>query len=312
MPRPARAIAALLPVLVLTAFTASAGAAFAPKLTAKIDPATPDVKTAITTTVTQGASETASKKVEVTFPKGFALAADALDKPTCNAQQEAAKACPANTRLGDATAVTTLGTFKGGVFNTGIQSGGQRLVVFLSNGVSLLDQKVVGIVVPKPTGFVTTFDNLPDIVVTSFKLALEGAPTSLLKTPETCGDFAFKAKFTSHKGETATDTATVTVSGCPPPKPAKPRITNVKLKKKIKQGRTATLSCRFSVRPTKGTVSLYRGKKRLARASFTAPGFRFKVTKVGQNLPRGSYKLVLRIKGKGGTAKKTVRFRVVR
>jgi hypothetical protein len=88
------------------------------------------------------------------------------------------------------------------------------------------NQTLNGTVASTPQGFLTTFDNLPNILTTSLTLRLDGAPRTLLVSPDTCGPFTISGDFTSQNGERATSSTTVTVAGCPPPVP---RISAVKV-----------------------------------------------------------------------------------
>jgi hypothetical protein len=205
------------------AVPATASAAYAPKLTASLEPATPSSPAAITTTVSQATGETASKTVKVSFPSGFSVNNPTIG--TCSESQQAARACPADSRIGDASATASVVVvpvdLSGGVYYGGFTSEGKiKLIVFLDN--AQLDQHVTAIglisVRPADNGFDAVFDNLPDTLTTKFTLKLAGETKALSLTPKECGDYTFKATFTSQKGETATSDAKVTVAGCTPPK----------------------------------------------------------------------------------------------
>jgi hypothetical protein len=204
----------LLALLAALALPGSAGAAYAPHLTATVDPTTPGQPAALTTTVTQAANENASRTVKVQLPQGFGANLFSTVQP-CGSQRP----CPASSVLGNANAVTAVGPLSGSVNLTGIANGSFQLVVFLSGkalGILPINQTLTGTVAPTPAGFLTTFDNLPNVLTTSLTLRLDGPPRTLLTTPADCGPYTIAGDFTSQQGEHATSSATVTISGCPP------------------------------------------------------------------------------------------------
>jgi hypothetical protein len=217
--------AALLALAACAAIAAAplspAHAAYAPVLSVTIDPATAGAAPAITTTTTQAAGETANKTVKVDFPLGYAGNLGAT-LAMCSADQEKANTCPDSSRMGSAAATASvLGlpqALSGNVYFGGLFGNqGFKLIVYLSNPV-LGTQTLEGFSTFLPTGVVeTTFDNLPNVLTTSFQLKLEGGARSLLVNPPTCGSFTFSAKFTSQNGEQAQSSANVAVNGCPPP-----------------------------------------------------------------------------------------------
>jgi hypothetical protein len=219
-----RPLAAL--VLALVALPASAHAAYAPHLSASIDPTTPGKPVALTTTVTQAAGETASRTVKVQLPVGFTPNLGSTIK-ACPAAALQQRACPTDSLLGTASATTPFGPFAGTVNFNGLGTGGFQLVVLLSGkvlGLLPVNQTLNGTVTPTAAGFLTTFDNLPSILTTTLTLRLDGPPRTLLVTPTTCGPRTITGDFTSQNGEHATSSAVVTISGCPPPVPSISRV----------------------------------------------------------------------------------------
>jgi hypothetical protein len=197
----------------LLAAPAAAHAAYAPKLAVTINPTTAGQRVALSSTVSQAVGEEANRTVRVHFPLGFALDLNALSSFTvCSDPSN----CPAASRLGAASADTPLGGFSGDVFL------GQfpKLYVTLHHpAVSLFDQQLTGTTVFRADGGLdVVFDNLPNFPTSRFTLALDGPPTSILVAPTECGDYEFKADFTSQSGVTATDASLVHVTaGCPSP-----------------------------------------------------------------------------------------------
>ncbi len=172
--------------------------------------------------MTQAAGETASKTVKVSFPSGFSVNSPAV--ATCTAAQEAARSCPADSRVGDAAATASVVLvpveLTGNVFYGGVTTGGKvKLIVFLDNDQLNQHVTVEGLIGirPEDAGFDAIFDNLPDQLTTTFKLHLLGAEKALSKNPLTCGEYTFNASFTSQKGETATSRPR-SRSGLPPPR----------------------------------------------------------------------------------------------
>jgi hypothetical protein len=211
-------------VALCLALPASASAAYAPKLSVSLDPATPSTAAAITTTVTQAAGESASKTVMLSFPSGFTVPLKQPDLTVCSPDQEQARACPDGSRMGDASATASvLGlpvALTGNVHFGGLVGDRFKLIVFLDNASLNQHVTVEGLVGVRPSdaGFDAVFDNLPDQLTTTFTLHLLGQTKALALTPATCGDQVFTGRFTSHAGEQATSQANVTIAGCVPPK----------------------------------------------------------------------------------------------
>src|SRR5690242_18527613 len=87
------------------ALTATAQAAYAPKLSLTLDPTTPNAVPKITSVITQASGETASKTVVVTFPKGFSPNFGGTAKACSSAQESAdTPSCPPDSQLGTAEA----------------------------------------------------------------------------------------------------------------------------------------------------------------------------------------------------------------
>jgi len=237
-------------VLALVALPASASAAYAPHLAASIDPTTPGKPVALTTTVSQAAGETASRTVKVQMPLGFTPNLGSTIKP-CPAASVQARACPTDSLLGTASATTPFGPFAGTVNLTGLGTGGFQLVVLLSGkvlGLLPINQTLNGTVTSTPAGFLTTFDNLPSILTTTLTLHLDGPPRTLLVTPTACGPQTIGGDFTSQNGEHATSSATVTISGCPPPAPSISRVRVTPRRPRARQ--TLRVSYRLSAAAT--------------------------------------------------------------
>jgi len=278
--RPRLPVIAALLALSLAA-PAVAGAAYDPKLTIALDPATPGANTALTSTVTQAGGETPSKKVVLTLPAAFGPASGTILTP-CKDEEKAARRCPESSRMGTVLAQTMAGTFSGTVNYGPVNDRGIRFFIFLSNGITLLDQTIEGVIVVTPNGFQTILDGLPDVATTSFELKLAGPPRSLLKTPRECGTYVFKAAFTSQKDEQAAQSVPVDVAPC---RNKPPRVDEVTGRKGL---------VRFTLsKPAPGSVEVKRGTKVLVRKSFAGTAGRNRV-EVTRKLKRGTYRVVVR------------------
>lgn len=311
----------LVPALVVALLTAvcagPAGAAYAPQLTATIDPATPSSPPAITTTIRQAAGESASRKVVVAFPAGFTAPSAPIDVVPCPADQQAARACGADSGIGraDATAAV-LGlpvALTGTVHYAGREGNAVKLVVYLDN--AMLDQHVtvVGLITIRRAdgGFDATFDDLPDTTTTAFTLALDGGSRSLATTPRACGDYAFAATFTSHAGETATSSAPVTISGCPRRRPAISPLelsaTRVRVGTGVRLGVSLSEPARVRVIVKGGP----RNRKVLDR-SFDGEQGDNTVKRFGKTFPAGRYRIaVTAVDRDGDTGSRKGSFRVL-
>ncbi len=290
---PLRAAAAL--ALVLAA-PASASAAYAPKLDVKISPSTPKAAPAVTTVVTQAAGETANRKVVVSFPAGFLAPRTQSKVPACTPEQEGRRQCPPETRVGKAQAVASVlavpVTLDGSVHYGGPVAGRLKLIVFLDNATFNQHLTLEGFVSIRPTdaGFDAVFDGLPDQLTTSFTLSLEGGPLALVSNPSTCGDFIFKAGFTSQRGEQAGSDAKVSITNCPPaplttsPLRFEPRTTTTKAGTKL------SFSC---LRVASARILVKRGTRKVLQRTLTLKKGRTNLQGFGKGLKPGRYRVAV-------------------
>jgi methionine-rich copper-binding protein CopC len=276
------------------ALTATAQAAYAPKLSLTLDPTTPNAVPKITSVITQASGETASKTVVVTFPKGFQPNFGGTAK-VCSSDQESADtpSCPPDSQLGTAEATAeVLGLpqqLTGNVYFGGpITASKFRLFVILHNDV-LGYQRIVGTAELVASGGArNVFDNLPNVLTTSFKLVLNGGSVGLLKNPGECGDYDLTAAFTSQNGEQATGSQKIAIAGC---KPLPLSLSGLTL------SRTRV---RFDVNaPCRVTVTVKRAKKRVATGSFTLAKAGTAVVKVPK-LKRGRYVVDVKVTASDG------------
>lgn len=293
----------------------AAQAAYAPQLAVTIDPPTANSPIALTSIITQAASEEANKKVTVSFPLGISFALSAVNSaPVCSPDQFAAKSCPDNSRIGAAEADAIIGTLKGNVYFGGAVRGTPVIYVFLSNALSTLlgqDQALTGKTLFRKDGGVdTVFDNLPNTTTSRFQLKLDGPPRSLLQTPPRCGAYTFVGHFVSQSGATAQSSSAVSVSGC-----HSPPVTMSRLRLKparIVQGHTAKLSFNLDGNAAV-TVTVRRlGKRRiLSTRRLSGRSGTNTVSRIGRGLKPGTY--VVRasaIDAAGHTASHALRLKV--
>src|SRR4051794_6387774 len=301
---------------------APAPAAYAPQLSFKLDPATADTAAAITSTVTQALGETASKTVTVTLPPGFTPNAGSK-LGVCPADLEAALACPAESRMGSASAtVSAFGltpTLSGPVFFGGPVGRAFRLIVVLADP-SIGNQQLVGLATLQNDGSVqTVFDNLPPFLATAFTLTLDGGEKALLKTPAKCGTLPVSAAFVSQTGETATGSAPTAITGCTgsatapgttgsttgstsPSAPAL-RVGAARL------ARTGAVTFTLSA-PARVTVTVTRAGRRVAKKQGTGKRGTNRV-RLGRRVRAGRYRVALAaVDANGKTVRRTTAVRL--
>jgi hypothetical protein len=197
-------------VLMLLAAAPAAQAAYDPRFSMKIDPTTPGSPVAITASVTQASGESATASQRVRFPPSFGFN-PAFDVVPCPKAAEDAQSCPESSRIGNASAQTTLGEFTGPVHLTE----DYRLVIFLRGLGGAVTQVVQGYFVLHPDGSVeTVMDGLPNMQSTSGSIALMGGSKSTLLTPRTCGTHTVTAVFESHDRDRAERSAAISIAGC--------------------------------------------------------------------------------------------------
>jgi hypothetical protein len=196
----------------------------------------------VSTTISQTIEEAGLKRAQVTLPGDLAGNQAAL-ATQCPAPDFEAGNCPANTRVGDAVAVSPLQSqpLQGGVFV--VSSGG----VLPNLGLDLrgpLSLKLTGAISLTPDlRSQVTFDGLPDIPISEFTLSFAGGESGLsVPRRNLCSgpDSIFDTSFLAHSGATldAATPAKVTCEKAPVGK-AKlkvPKRGEPKLKLKLKQG----------------------------------------------------------------------------
>ncbi len=175
----------------------------------------------------EGQAPPALKKAVVTLPEGMSInpsAAGGLS--ACSDEQLKLKSkqpvtCPENSKIGTVTAKSPLleKPVDGGVYirsqNSGDPESGEMFRMAL-----VLEDKVRGISVRLPgqvrvdagTGRIqTTFDNNPELPVSSIELDLKDGPRAPLATPPTCGTKTVDVELSSWGGQTVNRTSSFEV-----------------------------------------------------------------------------------------------------
>ena len=208
-------------------FTATGceGLAFTPKLSATVGSADHPAKVGghpdFTTVTTQPDHQAVIRKAVVTLPAGL-FANTAVLSHLCTIAQASANACPPETKVGQAKAVSPLvpNPLTGDAFIAENPSGGlPRLIMTLSN--DLLAVPLEATTTLNGNRLVTTLDNLPAAPVTSFELTINGGPNGLFTVGNPlCTGATIDTTFTSHTGQTANDSSPVNLVGNCVPVPA--------------------------------------------------------------------------------------------
>ncbi len=234
---------------------------------------------AFSTVLTVPSGDAANKKVAVTLPKDFAVNLAAFTT-LCTQAQFDARACPATTKFGSASAQSPLlpGALSGTVYLVGQPKGAlPKLAFYLDN--ALLSLRFDGIVALTGGQIATTFDNLPDVPLDRFTLSLDGGPKgALTATSNLCEKaLGLDAQFTSQGGKVLSARQPITVDG------------------------TCTAAQRAALKPT-ATASLSKRTSGSPQLRVTA-----KKAKNGVRLKSVKVTLPTRLKGSAKRAKKGLR-----
>lgn len=239
MPRKSSFLFAGTAVALLLASPASA--AYDPRLALELEPPTARSPVALTLTVTQAASEEATRSLHLSLP-GFASAPGAGARPPCTDVAATSGTCPAESRIGTASSSTSFGSFAGGVFFAGTEGDTVKVLVVLSNPQVplVLDQRFGGALSSAAGGSELAFEELPGATATRLQIALDGGERALVSAPPRCGPYDLVGRLTSHRGDRAARSARVAVGGCPgdPPTIATPRL----FPRAVREGAVSTLT----------------------------------------------------------------------
>ncbi len=169
----------------------------------------------LTTRIALPAGNAALKRVRVQLPGSLVPNITAISR-TCPTAQVTAGTCPDTAKVGTARVVTPLlaTPLEAPVLLAENPGGLPRLAVPLLGTVLYGDVSLDG---GKVT---TTFDNLPDIPLSSFELAIAGGPDGLLRAPQTIcapNDATAAAVLDAHSGGSVALTRALTRPDCTAP-----------------------------------------------------------------------------------------------
>jgi len=276
----------------------STAAAYTPIPKIELSDNGPGQAPAITSSLTQPSGQSASKTIGAQFPPEFTYNPK-FDVPGCKPDDEKNATCPDNTKLGTIDVTTPFGSASGPVnLMTDL-----RLVGFLSAYLGAIQERVVGtIFVTDKGGAEVVFDNLPDIPVTSSKIALDGGPKGALVTPRRCGTYNVQAHLVSHDGSVVDKALPVVIDGCP----AALTLTGVRLAGRVLHWKTSE--------PARTNVTLLIRNRRDNEWGEATSGHTNATTLRLPGLPAGTYEAVLRAVTADGRASpaRTLRFRIGR
>lgn len=204
--------------------------------------------------IVQSSDEAATRKASVTLPQGLGTNLDALSRVCTVAQQNSATGCPASSAVGFANATTSVlpGTLQGPVFiaennSPSNTSGLPKLIVALDGAAKITFDGAISFD-SSNTRLVNTFDNLPEVTLSSFTLAIAGGEGGLLANSRDLCDQPLgniDATFTGHNEKSVTLNPPVSSNSAyyclpdpPPPPGCKPKKPKQSLKVTgVKKGR---------------------------------------------------------------------------
>jgi uncharacterized repeat protein (TIGR01451 family) len=166
------------------------------------------------------------KSVKVDLPKQLPSRLSTLQKSCADSVfEENPAACPASSRVGNATATTPIleATLSGPAYF--VSHGGQKfpeLIIVLSGQGITVDLR--GETFISKAGITSsTFHTVPDVPIGVFTLNLPEESNSALAAPKSLctGSLKMPTAFTAQNGATIKQATPITVSGCPKRKPAK-------------------------------------------------------------------------------------------
>jgi hypothetical protein len=186
---------------------------YSPGFTATAVRDTSDPGVAITTDITQAATDAATKSVALSVPLGTFSPNAAVLGIACSATAHPdPSTCPSSSQVGTVTATSPLLPIgmSGNVYVT-VSGGSPGLAIVL-----LTPFKVVlsgAIVLGNPV--TTTFGSIPDIPLSDLKVSLTGGPNAAFTTSCSPKSSAITGSFTGQNGKAASVPAPVTVQNCP-------------------------------------------------------------------------------------------------
>ena len=292
MSRTARALG--LAALAATAWPAAAGAAYSPRLEARVDPPSPNAPAALTLILRQAQGESPNRTEVVRFPPEFRFN-PGFAVQGCRSADEDRDQCPESSRIGTASAETELGPFSGPVYLTE----DFRTIIYL-RGFGGLESKVESRMRVTADGSVeTVIDDLPPVRMTFAEVRLEGGERSLILTPRRCGSYPIRGRFTSHEGEVAESETAIEIAGCD----TEPRIAGL-----VARPRAGRIDARWTLSAAGSRTAVVLERRVASRpadrwrrvvstgGSASPGGNRVRVrARSGRRLRRGVYRLVVTV-----------------
>jgi hypothetical protein len=260
--------------------------AFTPAIAIDLSTHASRARPAITSTIQLPSGQSAIDSVSVAFPSAFGFN-ERFHPPRCRASDEQNRTCPDGSRIGTISAESQYGPATGSVYITQ----DFRLVAFATAAGGAVAIKATGTISITPDdGFAVTFTGLPNLAISSVRLAFDDGDLALLKTPATCGTFTLPVVFTSYAGERAEAAPSVDVTGCSPAL----AITGVTVTPSQPQaGRAATVRWKVAPAGSSTQVVLRRGARTVSRRVTKATHVRF------GSLQPGRYRVRLRALASG-------------
>jgi hypothetical protein len=205
---------ALLAAAGLLVAAPAADAAFAPRLSLMLDPASPHAAPAITATLTQLAGDTPARRFTLAFPAGFTLQHPS-GVETCSARLRRARRCGRPSEIGSLEAVAASGVRLRGSVNLARVGRARQIVALVRGAAGIPSQSFTGHARMGPSGGPQlTLDGLPSLPLVSLTIRLTGGPRGMLRTPGSCGANTVQGLLTSQLGELAIGLAEVQIVGC--------------------------------------------------------------------------------------------------
>jgi hypothetical protein len=198
------------------AATGCEGLAFEPKVSATVgteaQPASVGSHPPFTTVVNQPDNQAVISSSRVSLPAGLNANPAAL-QGLCSQEQADARECPETSRVGDASATSPLinDPLAGPMYLVENPGGLPKLVMFLDG---LISQRLEATTSLEGGRLVTTLSNLPATPVTRFVLNVNGGDRGLFTVAnQLCSGQSIDGAFTAHTGQTASDSAPVSLTG---------------------------------------------------------------------------------------------------
>jgi hypothetical protein len=198
--------------------------AFAPTLSATLDPGAKDGRPTITTVVESPAGQANARSVQITLPAGLGAVITTLNHACPEAQFDQG-ACAANAQIGTAKAETPAlaAPLEGPVSLVKPDASPlPKLVIDLHGPIDLR----LGVIVGFGAGgrLQSTLDGLPDTALSRFTLTLVGGPDGLLSNARdlcTAPIARVDATFAGQNGATSSSSVIPQIAGCQPQVSAK-------------------------------------------------------------------------------------------